>query len=179
MSHYEQVLFCEEVKKRFPSFFGGTRVLDIGSLDINGSNRYLFEGCSYIGLDIGKGPNVDVVCIAHEFEEPDGSFDVVLSTNCFEHDRYFPKTIANMVRLVRSGGLMFFTCKTTGGGEHGTVATDSFSSPFTSQIDGWKDYYGNVDEVMVREAVDVDACFTEYQFDVNDVFDITFWGLRR
>ena len=38
-------------------------VLDIGSYDINGSYRKLFAQTKvkYIGLDIEKGPNVDLV----------------------------------------------------------------------------------------------------------------------
>ena len=39
------------------------QVLDVGSLDVNGTYRPLIEGrgWSYCGLDIRRGPNVDVV----------------------------------------------------------------------------------------------------------------------
>ena len=67
MAHEEQTVFCKGVKARFPEFFKWTKVLDIGSMDINGNNRYLFEGCAYIGCDLGDGENVDIVCPGHEF----------------------------------------------------------------------------------------------------------------
>ena len=60
MAHHAQRLFFTRVKHRFPERFDGCSVLDIGSLDINGNNRYLFNGGTYIGIDVGQGRNVDV-----------------------------------------------------------------------------------------------------------------------
>ena len=78
MAHKEQREFCLAVKAMFPDFFRDKTVLDMGSLDINGSNRYLFENCTYIGIDLSKGENVDVVVMAHEFSG--GPFDPILHT---------------------------------------------------------------------------------------------------
>ena len=50
MAHTNQILYCESVKAKYPQFFKGVKVLDIGSLDINGSNRYLFENSDYLGM---------------------------------------------------------------------------------------------------------------------------------
>ena len=55
MAHIEQIIFCIKVKNMFPSYFKNIDVLDVGSLDLNGSNRYLFENCRYTGIDIGPG----------------------------------------------------------------------------------------------------------------------------
>lgn len=52
MAHQEQVRFCESVREKFPSLFVGKKVLDAGSLDINGNNRYLFTDCEYVGIDV-------------------------------------------------------------------------------------------------------------------------------
>jgi hypothetical protein len=52
MAHQEQKDFCLSVKEFMPDFFKGVSVLDIGSLDINGNNRYLFENYDYTGIDI-------------------------------------------------------------------------------------------------------------------------------
>ena len=65
MAHEEQKIFLESVKSKFSEKFKNCRVLDIGSLDINGNNRFLFENYEYIGLDIGEGNNVDIVCRGH------------------------------------------------------------------------------------------------------------------
>ena len=180
MAHREQIDFCEKVKSKFPWFFRGKRILDVGSLDINGCNRYLFEECDYVGLDIGDGPNVDVVCVAHEYDEPDGSFDVVVSTNAFEHDMYFSRTLPNMLRLLKHGGLMFWTCKTTGCREHGTRRSEPSSSPLTSGKGGkWSDFYQNVDEALVRKVIDVDGEFSSYNFSFNRSGDLCFFGIRQ
>jgi hypothetical protein len=39
------------------------RVLDVGSYDVNGSYRHLFDKSKYhyTGLDMEEGPNVDIV----------------------------------------------------------------------------------------------------------------------
>ena len=67
MAHPEQAVFCNSVKNQFSQKFSNADVLDIGSLDINGNNRYLFSNCTYTGVDIGQGKNVDVVSKGHEF----------------------------------------------------------------------------------------------------------------
>ena len=47
MAHPAQQEFCCEVKRLFPEFFANTRVLEIGSRNINGSGRDLFEDCGF------------------------------------------------------------------------------------------------------------------------------------
>lgn len=58
MAHIEQVEYCSKVKNKFPEWFINKFVLDIGSLDINGNNQYLFSNCPYLGLDIGDRKSV-------------------------------------------------------------------------------------------------------------------------
>lgn len=180
--HREQRDFCEQVKRIFPSMFKEKKVLDVGSLDVNGTNRYLFEECKYTGLDLGEGKNVNVVCPGHLYNELDGSFDTIISTECFEHDIHFPETLKNIIRLLRSGGLFLFTCGTIGRAEHGTSKTDSVDSPFTSKIKNWCNYYGVVTENQVRNIIEMDKIFVLYKFDVNPIFcpgDIRFWGIKK
>ena len=100
MAHLAQIYFCENVKKQFSNHFKNVSVLDIGALDINGNNRYLFENYTYVGVDLGVGPNVDVVSRGHLYKS-DQLFDVVISTECFEHDEYYDLTIKNMYKLVK------------------------------------------------------------------------------
>ena len=145
MAHQEQINFCKSVKEFMPDFFKGVSVLDIGSLDINGNNRYLFDNYDYTGIDIGEGKNVDIVCKGHEFKPNGGhQFDVVISTECFEHDKYWRETVRNVIdNLLKSGGLFIFTCATTGRPEHGTKRTSPSDSPFTSKAEDCEDYYMN------------------------------------
>lgn len=180
MAHPEQKAFCEKVKALHPQFFEYKKVLDVGSLDINGNNRFLFENCSHLGIDIGPGPNVDVVSVAHEFNDPDGSYDVVISTECFEHDMHYDKSIKNIVRLLASGGMFVFTCATTGRPEHGTRRSDQgVNAPLLSSYDEWADYYKNLTEQDIRDVIDVDKVFKLYAFEVNSVsHDLYFWGIK-
>jgi SAM-dependent methyltransferase len=181
MAHAAQAEFCRSVKGRFPDYFRRQRVLDVGALDLNGNNKILFEGCAYTGIDIGEGPNVDVVSVAHEYPAPSESFDVIISTECLEHDRHYPETLRNIVRMLRPGGLFLFTCATTGRSEHGTVRSDQgCNSPLTIRVPGWENYYKNIAETDVREAIPVDEIFEPYQFVVNEpACDLYFWGFKR
>jgi SAM-dependent methyltransferase len=186
MAHKQHIEFFDTIKNKFPKYFRNTRVLDIGSLDINGCNRFFFVDCNYIGLDLGPGKNVDIISVAHEYMDPDESFDVVISSNCFEHDMYHDKTIRNAIRLLKSGGLLMFVCKTIlpGGhekfGEHGTVESDTFSSPFTSNIVGWSSYYKNLSYTNLYNILKPDEVFSRYEFSFNvTANDICFWGIKK
>lgn len=180
MAHKEQIDFCRSVKEMHPSFFVNRWVLDVGSLDINGNNQYLFENCSYIGIDLLPGRNVDFATKGHEFSLPDASVDTVISTECFEHDSYYADTIKNIVRMLKPGGLFLFSCATTGRPEHGTRRTTPCDAPFTQEFDEWADYYKNLEEIDIRSVIVVDDVFQEYSFSINEItHDLYFWGIKK
>lgn len=83
-------------------------ILDVGSMDINGSYYDLFKEFNYVGLDIKDGKNVDIVVKdPYKWEEiKSGTFDVVISGQAFEHIEYFWITIKEMVRVLKPGGLL-------------------------------------------------------------------------
>lgn len=175
--HDAQRSFCLRVKDRFPEKFCGVRVLDVGSLDVNGNNRYLFEGCTYVGIDVGEGPNVDVVSPLHLWPSVD-RFDTIISTECLEHDQYWPETLKKAVELLKSGGLFLFTCASGDRKEHGTLRTDTYSSPLTCAIQGWENYYRNLSAADVRSMMDVRGIFESYWFEETRE-DLYFWGLKK
>lgn len=177
MAHPQQAEFCKSVKKRFPHLFENTSVLDIGSLDINGNNRYLFNNSQYIGIDVGDGKNVDYVCRGHEFK-PNKQYGVVISTECFEHDQHWRETIMNCIHLTKSGGIFLFTCATTGRNEHGTSRTTPQDAPLSHGI--FNDYYMNLTEE--------DICSIPYFLNNWDVMefstnkytkDLYFFGIKK
>ena len=102
------------VRDAFPEFFSGVSVFEIGSADINGSVRGYFQSTEYVGVDLTPGPGVDVVGQGEEVRL-NREFDVAVSTECLEHNPKYFETFENMVRHVRPGGLVLFTCATTGG----------------------------------------------------------------
>ncbi len=61
MSHQAQLDFVAGLRHKFPEYFIRKSVLEIGSLNINGSIRPFFEQCTYVGVDLGEGADVDVV----------------------------------------------------------------------------------------------------------------------
>lgn len=177
MAHPAQQDFCERVRGQWGAYFRGKRVLDCGSLDINGSNRPLFLDCVYTGVDVGPGPNVDVVSPIHEVTLPEGTFDTIVSTECFEHDAHYEASLRKIVRLLKPGGLFFFTCASTGREEHGTARCHPGSSPLTVKL-GW-DHYKNLTEEDIRVALGEPFPFDKYHFEYNpNGGDLYFWGIK-
>lgn len=178
MSHEEQLNYVKKLKYKFPSYFNGKKVLEIGSLNINGSIREFFDECNYVGLDIFSGDGVDIVCEGQKYNAPDNSYDVVCSTECFEHNPYWLETFKNMIRLCKDGGLIFFTCATDGRPEHGTYNTTPADSPFTIQK-GW-DYYKNLNETNFTNQIKFDLFFNNCEFEVEEKHhDLFFYGIVK
>jgi SAM-dependent methyltransferase len=177
MAHPGQIWFCENVKKQFPNHFKNVTVLDIGSLDINGNNRYLFENYTYTGVDLAIGLNVDVVSRGHLYKTVT-QYDVVISTECFEHDEYYDLTIKNMYKLLKPNGLFMFTCASPGRPEHGTLKSfSSEAAPFVCELN---DYYKNLSEIDIRKVIHVDNLFSEYNFfQRDDIQDLYFYGIKK
>ena len=179
MAHQEQIEYCLKIKNKYPNFFQKRFVLDVGSLDVNGKNHYLFEDCLYLGVDVAEGRNVDIICLGSELKLPDATFDTIISTECFEHDRYYHETLKNIYRMLKPGGLFIFTCATIGRAEHGTRRTSPDEAPLLVNYDDWHDYYKNITENDIREVLDLDDFFSEYGFEVNDVsHDLYFYGIK-
>lgn len=101
---------------------GEIKVLEFGSLDINGTIRSIFEPVTslYIGVDLQEGPGVDVVCGAHEFDSKE-VFDVVISCEVFEHTPVWRDIIDNAHRLLRPEGLFIATMAGEGREPHSAI----------------------------------------------------------
>ena len=117
-------------------------VTEFGSLNINGTVRDLFDAEFYVGIDIGKGPGVDIVCRAHEYQGP--QTDCVISCEMLEHDLYWQRSLVAMCEHLKPGGLLIVTCATTGRAEHGTTKRRPGSAPFVG------DYYRNLTQADVE-----------------------------
>lgn len=166
MAHYEQSEFCKRIRDRWPHLFENKRVLDCGSLDVNGNNRYLFSGGLYTGIDLINGPNVDTVSLIHEYNN--GKFDVVISTECFEHDCNLDATLSHIMKMIAKGGLFLFTCATNGRPEHGTVDNEAYASP------GTNNYYKNAIPADVIPYLEKSFRCWGVEIQHNDLYG---WGL--
>ena len=96
-------------------------ILDLGSLDVNGSYRGYFEVSSwtYRGIDMAAGKNVDIV-----LQDPynwreirSSSADVVISGQAFEHIEFFWLTMLEIARVLKPEGLCCLIAP-SGGPEH-------------------------------------------------------------
>ena len=167
--HKEVKRFCLSVKNKHPEYFKNADVLDCGSLDINGNNRYLFDNCNYMGIDIVKGKNVDQISRVHDFKT-DFKFDCVISTEMLEHDEYFTASLNAMFHCTKPGGLLLITAAGHGREEHGTHEMKPEDSPMT------RDYYCNVSVSMLLQGLDLTK-FGSYTISYHKT-DIRFAGIK-
>lgn len=174
MAHPQQQEFVGHIAAAFPGSFAGCRVLEIGSLDINGSVRRHFRDCDLVGIDLGEGPGVDVVCEAQDYDAPDASFDTVVCCEVMEHNPHWLATFANMARLCRPGGLVLMTCASFGRVEHGTRRTTPEHAPLVP----W-DYYRNLGRRDFERGFDVPGHFPVHGFFSDfSACDLYFAGFR-
>lgn len=85
----------------------GWRVLDVGSLDVNGTFRPIVEarGWHYDGLDMQPGPNVDIVANGPaDYPLPSESYDLVISGSTMEHVGPIWAWMPEVVRVLKPGG---------------------------------------------------------------------------
>jgi SAM-dependent methyltransferase len=178
MAHYQQNKFIDIVRDSFPNFFQDKRILEIGSWDVCGNIRNKFVNCDYIGVDVNEGRGVDIVREGQNLDFPSNHFDVVISCECFEHNRYWLETFINMVRMLKPEGLCVFTCATIGRGEHGTKRRGdgaSLTVGFYSE-----DYYVNLAKSDFLKRIDLSNHFIEYKFFTNIFFkDLYFVGIKK
>jgi SAM-dependent methyltransferase len=96
-------------------------IIDLGSLDVNGSYREYFEvpPWTYRGIDMAAGKNVDIVLQdPYNWREiQSGSADVVVSGQAFEHIEFFWLTMLEIDRVLKPGGLCCLIAP-SGGPEH-------------------------------------------------------------
>ncbi|GAF83980.1 unnamed protein product [marine sediment metagenome] len=141
--HHMQNLFIEKMKEEHPEYFENVKVLDVGSLDVNGNNSMFFKNSEYTGIDVIKGANVDIISPLHLWKTK-RRFDTIISTSALEHDMYIIKTITRIYELLKPGGWLFIVaCRSWRA--HGTK-NNGPDNAGNSQIenDNWCNYYANV-----------------------------------
>lgn len=143
-------------------------VLEVGSLDVNGTIRHLFPGATeYIGLDIQEGPGVDIVADAAIWEpDPEHLYDVVVTAEVLEHAPHWDAILDTCYASLKPGGVLIMTCATTGRSPH-----DCYGSPTIP--DG--QYYRNVPLAEVAEWAE--DKFSELELRHTCGSDLQLWGV--
>ena len=104
----------------------GQTVVDIGSLDINGTYRLLFQGSKYIGADIMTGANVDILVGLPEWDALE-NVDAVISGQTLEHIEDIPLFMAGIMRILKPGGLLCIIAPNAGMPHHYPAWVGHFS----------------------------------------------------
>lgn len=145
----------DKVEKFINNYLEGRKeenltILDLGSQDINGSYRNLFDlrPWTYIGVDMSPGNNVDIILENpyHWKEIKTDSVDVFISGQAFEHIQYIWISILEVARVLKPGGL-------------GCIVVPSSGVEHRYPFDCWRIYpdgliaLANFAEVKVCEAV--------------------------
>lgn len=93
-------------------------IVDYGSLDVNGSFKPIFDGSAwrYVGMDREAGENVDVIV-----DQPyrwkafrSRSVDVLVSGQALEHTELFWRTLDEIDRILKPGGLVCLVAPSSG-----------------------------------------------------------------
>lgn len=93
-----------------------TKVVEIGSQDINGSLRSVCPSeFEYIGVDFQPGKGVDLI-LDDPYSLPfkDESVDIVLSSSCFEHSEMFWVVFLEIMRVLKPTGIFYLNSPSNG-----------------------------------------------------------------
>lgn len=107
--------WVKKAKKDFIKSPG--KVLEIGSLDINGSVReYFTDAKEYTGIDMEAGFGVDKVLNAHDILKvwKPNTFDIILCLETLEHDNAFWETIEIIKKALKKTGFLIVSTPTFG-----------------------------------------------------------------
>jgi SAM-dependent methyltransferase len=180
--HPEARKFINWAKEQYPRAFDGVDALDAGGGDINGNNKHLFtniDSNTYVCNDVGPAPNATHVCKTAKLPFADRSFDTIVSTECFEHDPEYAESLQKIVRLLKDGGTLAFTCASTGRGEHGTRRTSGAVSWGTrANVPGFPDYYKNLTIDDVAAVLDMSEFSEWHAYNQVKTCDLYFIGIK-
>lgn len=134
-------------------------VLEFGSRNLNGSVRSIIDADRYVGVDLYEGPDVDVVGDAATVRV-DGEFDLVVSTEVFEHadDENCRAIIGNAFAHLRYGGRFVATMAGVGRGPHSAIEAVPELQP--------GEFYRNVTADLLAGWLQ-DAGFRRFSIDID------------
>lgn len=142
-------------------------VIEVGSLDVNGSVRPQFERAGarrYHGVDVQDGRGVDEVIDFADRVHDGLGWDCVVCTEALEHTPRGPEVVANAFMHLAPGGWFVATMAGPGRGPHsgspieGPPGPDEWYENVTSEaLRVWLDDAGFVDVELnsVRSGVDL------------------------
>lgn len=143
--------------------------LDLGGRDVNGTVHGLFPEVKWTVLDIEPHPSVDIVADVTTWQ-PEGEYDIVLSTEAIEHIAAWPRIIQAGHAVLRPGGYMIVTGGSTGRGPHSCTGVVPVPPG---------EHYGNVSpDDLERVARDTGFSDINVEYNPEPHFDVYMWAQR-
>ena len=85
-----------------------SKILEVGSQNVNGSLRDHSKSKDYTGLDFVKGLGVDIVLEdAYRYPFEDNTFDAIVTSSCFEHSEMFWVSFLECMRVLKPEGVLY------------------------------------------------------------------------
>lgn len=109
--------WLDDLQRRY-GFAGGESLLELGSLNVNGTARDHLNIKNWIGVDRVAGPGVDVVVDARHTVFRPRQFDVLLSSSQIEHDADWRDSLTHNLQWLNSGGLFLLSWGAEGNLHH-------------------------------------------------------------
>jgi len=136
---HESVMTWVEAKvKQYDLNKSSIKVLEIGSLNVNGSARTLLDKTNYWGIDFIAGPGVDEVVTPTTNTWASPQYDLIVSTEALEHDPRPHITFKYAYTNLKAQGLLLLTTRGFGYSFHGR--DDAREGDGVPQ-DPWYDYW--------------------------------------
>lgn len=132
------------------------QVLDLGSMDVNGSYRECFDNASwtYLGMDQSPGKNVDIV-LSNPYawrEIKSAAIDVLVSGQAFEHIDFFWITALEIARVLKPGG---WCC----------IIAPSSGAEHKYPVDCWRFYPDGFSALARYIGFEIKELFTQWEDD--------------
>jgi SAM-dependent methyltransferase len=127
----------------------GAHVVEFGSLDVNSTEQGLSvrelcaDAASYTGVDVRKGPGVDLVKQAQDLKVDDlpHPADIVICMETLEHDNDPASIIDAAFRVLKAGGIFILTAagedRQPHGVDGGGVGDEWYQNIGRADLKGW------------------------------------------
>lgn len=140
---------------------GRWSILDIGGQNVNGSVHSYFPNATITTLDV---EHADIIADARTWQ-PDRLFDVVITTETFEHVPEWERIVTTARRALdpHGPGVLLVTCASTGRRPHGATGTEYPAAG---------EYYENVPAATLERVLGQDFadCGVEFQVWPGDAY---------
>lgn len=140
-------------------------VLEVGSYDVNGNVRNLFDG-PYVGVDLRSGKGVDKVGRLENLPGVGADSDVGLCLEVLEHDFYPWRTIAALSARLKRGAHVIVTCR--------GYDSEGYFPWHAEPVDVWRYTVSGVNALLNVSGIDVAECIPD-----PDEIGVFAWGVTR